>query len=181
MTTLETSLTILAPIEVQRVAVPIMRRYGFESLIRMAPHLTLIYPFVPVADLADAARQVRAIAATFDPFEVTLRSYGRFPGVTYMQPDDPKPIQALFRAVFAAFPAYPPYNGQFGNDLTPHLTVGEFSSAAEQDAAELPAYEPLRFQVESVHLMTGTARAALPWLPYDVIPLKPLNTRRESL
>jgi len=48
--------------------------------------------------------------------------------VIFMKPANPEPIKAIFRQIYDAFPLYPPYGGAFGNDLHPHVTVGEFKN-----------------------------------------------------
>jgi hypothetical protein len=50
------------------------------------------------------------------------------------------------------------------------MTVGEFASQAEQQAAILPHYEPITFQAAKLHLMYGPMEFTLPWITYDVIP-----------
>jgi hypothetical protein len=52
------------------------------------------------------------------------------------------------------------------------MTVGEFVSDAERQAAALPDYEPITFQAERLHLVYGPIDRALPWIVSDVIPLK---------
>ncbi|MFN8372423.1 MAG: 2'-5' RNA ligase family protein [Anaerolineae bacterium] len=169
---LSTTLTILAPHEVQAVAVPIMRQYCFDSLLRMAAHITVLFPFVSVERLDAACYLLRELCTEIEPFEITLESYGHFPRVTYMQPQNDAPVRALCQKVFAAFPECPPYWGQHGNEPIPHMTVGEFASEAEQAAAILSSYEPVRFSVTRLHVMYGVDKVALPWLTHAVIPLK---------
>ncbi len=169
---LTSAIVIYAPYEVQQVAAPLMRTYAPDDFVRVPPHITVLFPFVPAGQLEQAASKLRDIGTQFASFEITLRGYGQFPGVTYLQPADPTPIQAIFRAVYAAFPDYPPYEGQFGDEtISPHMTVGTFADEAAQQAANFPAYEPLTFRVERLHLIYGNVREALPWLTYDVIPL----------
>lgn len=166
-----TALIIVAPHEVQAIAHPLMRQYAPDSAIRVPAHITLMFPFVPFERLSEASPALQTLAENIAPFEVTMEGYGSFPTVAFMQPRDPQPIQQLFRQVFAAFPEYPPYEGRFGSDLHPHMTVGEFISEAEQRVADLPAYTPITFRVERLHLIYGTLEAPLPWITYSVISL----------
>jgi len=169
---IETGIAIIAPPEVQAVAVPLFKRYALDELIHAPPLMTLTFPFVPYAELDQACTALRAICAGIAPFNVTLQGYGQFPGVTYMAPANPAPIQNLYRAIYARFPDYPPFAGRFGTDLHPHLTVAFFNSAAEQQAADLPDYAPLTFRVSRFHVLYGAAHPAmLPYITYDVIPL----------
>lgn len=168
---LATAVSIVAPHPVQAIAVPLLKQYAPDTLIRVPAHITLLFPFVPVDRLGEASLTLRALCANEPSFEITLRGYGAFPGVVFMSPADPEPIKALFRKIYAAFPDCPPYKGQFGDDLHPHMTVAEFASAADQSAAVLPPYEPVTFRAEQIHLMYGPVDLALPWIVYDVIPL----------
>lgn len=166
------AVVIIAPHRVQALAVPLMRRYSFDSMLRVPAHITILFPFVPLDDLDDACRKLRPICSELSPFEVTLDGYGHFPTTVYLKPRDPEPIKAAFRAIHAAFPDYPPYRGAHGNDdITPHMTVGEFWSEAKRERAEFPPYEPVTFTVRRFHLIVGVDHEPIPWITHDVIPL----------
>jgi len=167
---LSTAVVIFAPHEVQAVATPIMRQYALESLIRVPAHITLMFPFVPCERLSEAALTLKALSAQIKPFEITLSGYDQFTGVVFMRPVNPEPIKAVFRQIYEAFPLYPPYGGTFGNDLHPHVTVGEFKNEDEQRSVWLPDYAPITFRAERIHLIYGVHREPLPWLTYSVIP-----------
>ncbi len=169
--TLTTGIVIFAPHEVQAVAVPIMRLYAPDSLIRVPAHITLMFPFVPYERLDAAAQIIQSICANIEPFEITLASYGQFPGAVFMQPTDPEPIKAVFRKFYAAFPECPPYGGAFGDDIHPHVTVGEFKNPDQQSAAQLPEYAPITFRAERLHLIYDVYDAPLLWLTHSVIAL----------
>src|SRR4051794_10274025 len=125
---LSTAVVIFASHEIQAIATPIMRQYALESLIRVPAHITLMFPFVPYDQLGEAAQTIQSICSHIKPFEITLSGYDQFPGVIFMKPANPEPIKAVFRQIYDAFPLYPPYGGAFGNDLHPHVTVGEFKN-----------------------------------------------------
>lgn len=166
------AIVILAPHPVQRVAIPLMRQYGFESMMRVPAHLTVLYPFVPFEHLDDASRALRRLFADVPPFDVTLDGFGHFPTTLFLKPANPEPIRELFRRVHTAFPDYLPYGGAFSHDdITPHMTIGEFRSEAECAAVRLPPYAPMTFTVRRLHLITGVDREVIPWITHDVIPL----------
>src|SRR5450432_2499221 len=130
------AVVIIAPYRVQAFAVPLMRSHCFESMMRVPAHITVLFPFVPVSDLNTACRRLRELCASVPTFDVTLNGYGQFPTVVYLKPANPEPIKALFQLVHAQFPTYPPYQGMFGSDdITPHMTVGEFENEAARDRA----------------------------------------------
>ena len=168
---LTTVIMIVAPHEVQAIAVPILRKYAPDTLSRVPAHLTILYPFVGYERLNGACTKLRAICADIAPFEITMSGYDSFPLTAYMNPRDPAPILAVFKKIFAEFPECPPYGGSFGDELHPHMTVGEFRSEAEQRAAVLPTYAPLTFRADKLHVMYGIDREPLPWLTHAVIPL----------
>ncbi len=169
MIELTTAIVIVAPHEVQTIAIPLMRQYAPTNLIRFRPHITLLFPFVPYAQLDWACTQLYDLCASIEPFDITLDGYGEFPGVIYMQPANPEPIQQVFQQLYQLFPNYPPYAGKFGNDLQPHMTIAQFE---EHPVISLPDYQPITFHVNRIHLWYGVKDADLPWLTYDVIPLR---------
>ncbi|MBN2303503.1 MAG: 2'-5' RNA ligase family protein, partial [Anaerolineae bacterium] len=170
--TLETGIIIVGAHNVQAAAIPLLQRYSPHLLTVFPAHITLMYPFVPVDALDPACRTVRAIGQEIAPFAITMRGYGQFPRTTFMTPADPAPILAVFRRIFAAFPDYPPYRGEFGNDLHPHMTVAMFGDDAAQQQAEFPDYGAISFTVDRLHVVYGPNTLDLPWLTYDVIPLR---------
>ena len=166
-----TAVVIVAPHEVQAIAVPILRRYSPTSLIRFRPHITLMFPFVAFGKLDDACAKLHIVCREIPPFEVTLEGYGEFPGVIYMKLASTTPVTEVFHKLYAAFPDYPPYEGQFGSELAPHVTVARFDDSSEKPLSALPSYAPIRFRVDRLHLWYGVRDADLPWLTYDVVPL----------
>lgn len=169
--TLTTGIVIFAPREVQAVAIPVMRQIAPESPVRLPAHITLMGPFVTHERLDAAAQIIKSICATIEPFEITLAGYGQFPRTVFMQPTDPEPIKAVFRKFYAAFPECPPYGGAFGDDIHPHVTVGEFKSEAEQRTVWLPDYAPITFRAERLHLVYDVYEEPLLWLTHSVIAL----------
>jgi 2'-5' RNA ligase len=168
--TLQTGIIIVGPHAAQAVAVPLMLRYSPYLLTVFPAEITVLYPFVPVEDLDAACARLRDLCAGIAPFEVTLSGYDRFPGVVFMNPITPEPIRAVFRTISAAFPDYPPYGGQFGNDIHPHMTV--FDGENPPPLADFPAYAPITFTVDRLHVVCGPDTLDLPWLTVDVILLR---------
>jgi 2'-5' RNA ligase len=149
-----------------------MRQYSPASLIRFHPHITLMFPFVPFDQIEPACETLRHLVSDIAPFEVTLVGYGEFPGVVYMKPGNPAPVQALFRQLYDAFPDYPPYEGEFGDELKPHMTVVQLDDDTHSDDLSLPDYDPITFQVDRLHVWYGVRHQDLPWVTYAVIPLR---------
>jgi 2'-5' RNA ligase len=171
MLDLTTAIVIAAPHEVLATAVPIILRYSPNNLLRFRPHITLMFPFVPFYQVDTACDRLHNLCAQIAPFNVTLDGYGEFPGAVYMKPANSDSIRAVYRKLFHAFPDYPPYEGQFGNDLKPHLTLVTFDTLSDRPLMPLPRYDPITFQVDRLHLWYGMRHADLPWLTHDVFPL----------
>lgn len=166
-----TAIVIIAPYEVQEIAVPIMQRYAPDALTLLPAHITLLFPFVKYDKLDAAGDTLRDLCAQIAPFEVTLDGYGAFPQTTYMQIADPVALKAVLAQLTAAFPHFLPYGGAHGSDLVPHLTVAKFTDERQQNAAALPSYKPITFRVERLHLTYGVHGVQLPWITYEVLKL----------
>lgn len=123
-------------------------------------HLSVVYPFVPPADvdddvLAGLATAVRTVPA----FPCVFRRTEWFgDDVLWLASEPDGPFRALSSAVVAAFPAHLPYGGAY-DDLVPHLPVGELrlGSAAEMAAAErsVRGRLPIRAWVDRAVLLAG--------------------------
>lgn len=137
----------------------------------MPAHVTVLYPFMAPAKLGPPKRRRLAEAiARSGPMELTFSRIGRFPEVLWLAPEPVEPIVALVRSIVAAFPAYPPYGGQF-ESIIPHVTV------AQGEGLDLGALEPelrarlarpVTCRVDSVALFTTERRV---WREIDRFPL----------
>jgi len=108
-------------------------------------HITVLYPFVPVAELRDDdLARVRAAVERHRAFDFALARVETFAHVVWLAPEPIEPFRALLATVHGAFPAYPPYGG-LHDDVTPHATLAEVEPD-ELDAALAklrPRVEPL--------------------------------------
>ena len=79
----------------------------------------------------------------------------------WLAPSDPGPFQALTQRVVEAFPAYPPYGGDFA-DSVPHLTIGDSQPAGDLRAAEesIAPLLPIIGEATAVTLITQESPAA---------------------
>lgn len=113
-------------------------RFDPDAALGAPARVTVLVPFLPPAriDAAVLAR-LRAAVASVPAFELQFARIGRWPEGTWLAPEPAAPLVALTRAVWAAFPECPPYEGRFA-EIVPHLTVAYGSSAeAEACAREL--------------------------------------------
>ena len=119
------------------------RRWDRAARAGVPAHVTILFPFLPAARLdPDARRELAAIAATHEPFDVRFDRVERFPNVVYVAPEPAAPFSRLIEAVATRFPDFPPYDGAF-DEVIPHLTITEAETApleriAEQAVRALP-------------------------------------------
>ena len=121
--------------------------------------MTALFPFVTPSSIdADVLDRIAAVACASHPFDYLFSRTAWFgDDVLYLAPDDPTPFHDLTALLWTAFPAYPPYGGQFA-DVVPHLTIGE---GAGRDALldadrSVRAYGPVTGRAERLTLMAQT-------------------------
>jgi len=130
-------------------------RFDPAAASGVPPHVTIVYPFVPVDVLtADDLADLRALAAARARFTVSFRSCARFPGVLYLAPSPDGPFRQLTADLVTRWPEAPPYGGVFP-DVVPHLTVTD--GAREEDSREaeqaITAGLPLTCAVDRLELV----------------------------
>jgi len=123
MDQLETALIVEVP-----AAEPVVGRHRFEldanARLGIPAHITILAPFMPGAVGAREQARLGLVFASFKPFDFRLDRAGWFgTAVLWLGPEDPAPFSHLTSAVFAEFPGFPPFEGQF-DEVVPHLTVG---------------------------------------------------------
>jgi 2'-5' RNA ligase len=89
-------------------------------------HITVLFPFAAPdrLDLSSMAILGRLVA-TAASFEFRLTRTAWFGDTTlWLAPEPAAPFLQLTELLFGAFPAYPPYAGQFA-EVVPHLIIGD--------------------------------------------------------
>ena len=123
-------------------------------------HLSVVYPFVPPADVDDRVlAELAAAIGTVPAFDCVFPRTDWFGAdVLWLAPEPDAPFRTLTSAVVAAFPAHLPYGGIHG-DSVPHLTVAELrlGSAEELAAAKRAVHThlPIRARVDRAVLLAG--------------------------
>lgn len=121
-------------------------------------HVTLTYPFRPVAALTEADHdRLERLFAQHSPFTLTGERTAWFgDAVLFVALGDTRPVLALVDAVTAEFPDHPPYGGVF-SEVVPHLTVGDAhdAEALREAEAAVEACLPFRQTVSRVELWSG--------------------------
>src|SRR3954453_16077366 len=137
-------------------------------------HVTVLYPFLPPAEidehvLAVLGRLARAVPAFF----LTLNGFGWFDErVVWLAPDPPDPFRALTTAVAARFPRAQPYGGAFA-DIVPHLTLGHDHPVHALNAASaaVEPHLPIRGRVVALRLIVGRPEPGDSWSTLTQFPL----------
>lgn len=100
-------------------------RYDHAANVGVPAHITLLWPFVPPSLITpEVQNQLSHLFSSFPSFQISLTELRRFPEVLYLAPTPKDKIVELVQKIFATFPKYPPYGGQF-TDITPHLTIAQ--------------------------------------------------------
>jgi 2'-5' RNA ligase len=121
----------------------------------IAPHITLMVPFLPRDELAEQTTLtgLREVCAAVDRFDVTFARTARFPHVLYLVPEPAEPLIALSAALMGRWPQLAPYAGT-EKQLIPHLTVttGRPPKVFHQVEEALRPLLPVRVQITAAQL-----------------------------
>lgn len=158
--------------EAERFIAHYRQRYDPSARRNVPAHVTILYPFMPLAGIDDEVRRkLRDIASSVAAFGFRLRSTRRFPLSLNLAPDPDAPFAALTAAVHRAFPDYPPFAGKF-DVVVPHITIAHGDEAllceidVELRIALPPAGVPARCE-EMVLIENSTGR----WETLDTFAL----------
>ena len=117
-------------------------------------HITALGPFDPDPS-PEVLATVARIAATTAPVAVRLADLAQFPnGIIHLVPDPASRLRDLTSRCVAAFPGHPPYGGEFGDDVRPHLTVDAASEEVSlaSTAALLADVVPVEVVLDTLQL-----------------------------
>ena len=171
------SLLALVP-EVEPAVGVHRRRLDPSSAGGVAPHVTVVHPFLPVDEVDAALPVLTALLAGHPGFDCTFADVVWFDdGLLTLAPEPADPFRALTSAVWGAFPAHPPYAGRYAP--TPHLTVGYADTPLADRrwaAARIAPLLPVRARIERLTLMADDPDAGR-WAPLAEIPLGPRPDR----
>lgn len=136
-------------------------RHHRERLDASAPlgipaHITVLFPFMPPETIdAAALTKLRELFAEVSRFPFQLDHTDWFGDeVLWLATRNPGPFCALTQRVFQAYPAFPPFEGQF-DDVVPHLTIGHGHPLNDLRTAEdsVQACLPIEASATAVTLM----------------------------
>jgi hypothetical protein len=131
-------------------------RLDANALLGIPAHITVLFPFMPPETIDPATlRQLEHLFAAVSRFRFQLDDTDWFGhDALWLAPHDPRPFRALTNRVYQAFPAFPPYKGEF-HDVVAHLTIGHGHPVDELRAAEkaVQAHLPIDAHAAAVTLM----------------------------
>jgi 2'-5' RNA ligase len=124
----ETALICRVP-EAERYIARYRERFDPSARRNVPAHVTILYPFLPPAEVDPGVLgELAAIATAVHCFEYRLAETRRFPVSLYLAPQPEDSFASLTAAVFRAFPDYPPFAGKFAT-VVPHVTVAHADEA----------------------------------------------------
>ncbi|AEV85186.1 hypothetical protein ACWT_4166 [Actinoplanes sp. SE50] len=135
-------------------------------------HITVLYPFLPPAQLTpQVLAAIRLIAAGVPRFYLTLDRIGWFDDrVLWLSPSPAEPFRELTNRLAVRFPQTQPYEGEFA-DVIPHLTVGHDTPGLPEAAAQVQPLLPIRARVTSLRLIAGRREPGDSWHTLTDFPL----------
>jgi 2'-5' RNA ligase len=119
----------------------------------IAPHITIIYPFIPIHIWDSSRRLISDATQGIHPFVVTLRELGTFvrdESVLWLKPEDGKNIIRIRTKMQQLFPRHIP---QTSLHYVPHLTIGLFGSVEKLLQARAKVQKqlkPTKFTVDRI-------------------------------
>jgi 2'-5' RNA ligase len=149
---------------------PHRARLDSSALDGVPAHITVLYPFLPPAEIGpDALARLSRLFAGVPRFAFTLdrvRWFGA--SVVWLGPSDESPFRALTELAAEAYPGCSPYGGIY-EDVVPHLTIGHVGGLAELRAAaeSVRPLLPIAAEATEVTLMAGTEPGRSPGSPGD--------------
>jgi 2'-5' RNA ligase len=169
----ELSAVIVAVPEAEPLVGRLRAALDAHSAFGVPAHVTLMFPFLPPTELDAAARTALAeVIAAAPGFDVVFDRVGWFDqDAVWLAPEPAEPFRALTRAIAERFGLLP-YEGAYGTDITPHLTVGHGVAVPRLRAAarEVAGGLPVRASVRHTRLMAGS-RAPASWFTVAEFPL----------
>ncbi|WP_424640995.1 2'-5' RNA ligase family protein [Embleya sp. AB8] len=167
------ALVLLVP-DVEQAVEPWRERYDPRAADEIPAHVTVLYPWLPPAEIGpDDLTALAAIAAARPALDLVFARVGQFHRGLWLAPEPAEPVSSLTEAVTTRWPDFLPYGGAYlddPDDVGPHLTVAlgqgadELRALADKVAARLP----LTARVDELHLVVGNEDGD--WAIRDAFP-----------
>ena len=148
---------------VVRVGLPaalerVRRKFDRAARLGVPAHVTILYPWLPVAALTGESRAALGrIADETRMFDVGFGAVRRWPGIVYLEPEPAWQFRALIDRLATRYPEFPPYGGTI-EEVIPHLTLVENAQAPLEDiAAAAASHLPFERVVRSLDVLVEGA------------------------
>ena len=148
-------------------------RLYHNDLDLMPPHVTLAFPFLPLAKVNSEVIQRLATlfekTAAFDFVLGQLRWFGS--NVVYMEPSKSEIFVSMIEELQSQFPDFHPYDGEF-DSVIPHVTLSEHGTVADRRTLSryAPRYLPIATRAAHVWMMSNE-RGLNDWSIVKIFPL----------
>lgn len=154
---------LVVPVDAARELVAPWRHLLPAAGRSLPPHVTALWPFLPVAALdGSAERHLEELLSGAGPFGFALTRVATLADASVLVPEPVEPFAALTRLLWDEWPECPPFGGAF-DDIAPHLVIAIDPSAADRSAIEaaLAPRLPLTARAAEVLLVEETPSGAL--------------------
>ncbi len=154
----ESILAIIPPEELFPQIQAIRQQYDV-GFVRIVPHITLLYGFLPDEYFAEVVEVITPILATMQPFTVTLADFQIFThrktATAWLRPvvQPEGALHQLQQTLNDLFPQCYEQSTKTAAGFIPHLSVGQFDTPAIA-RAKLPQWHPVKFTVDAVALIS---------------------------
>ena len=134
-----------------------IRRVHDHQYRRWMPHITLIYPFRPVATFPALCETLAAACSRLAPFAITLATFRFFEHshrscTIWLAPDPPEPLIQVQTELWRLVPDCSEVR-DFPGRFTPHLSIGQApgrKAALAQVKEWQGPWSPLRLKVSEI-------------------------------
>jgi 2'-5' RNA ligase len=129
-----------------------------ESMMGVAPHISLMYPWLPPADLSVGVERLALAIADVSAFAIEVDTVGTFAEVVWIAPKRAREFRILMEKIAKAFPECSAYEGRV-EVPQPHITVALAGSRDETPLLKnrverwLDACGPIRLSVVEVSVV----------------------------
>ncbi len=176
MTTHQSAVVLIPPPEVWG-PVQAIRCVHDSQFRRWMPHITILYPFLPPAELPGAIAPAEKTLQDVEPFRVILSRFSFFRHergtyINWLAPEPRGPLVAVYNSLVRLFPECDT-TARFPGGFTPHLTVGQ-SSGEEQLCAferEMEPWMPLTFTAQRLTIVVCESPPDDVFRPFAELPI----------
>ncbi len=154
----ESILAIIPPEDLFPPIQAIRQQYD-AGFVRIVPHITLLYGFLPDEYFEEVVELIAPILAKIPPFTLTLADFHIFThrktATAWLRPvvQPAGALHELQATLNQLFPQCYEQSTKTEAGFTPHLSVGQFDTPAIA-MAKLPQWHPMKFTVDAVALVS---------------------------